>query len=673
MSVRLGFDIGGTFTDLFAVKEDGSLIQEKVPTTPADFSRGGANGIQAVITKHDVDPSSIEYLSHGTTVATNAMIEQEGATTGLLTTKGFRDIVDIGREKRNELYETSPKKTPSFTRRRHRLGVQERIDANGEVLESLDEDEVKATTEKLESAGVESIAISFLNAYKNPVHEQRAAKIIRDESNLPVTCSTDVMPERKEYERTLSTIINGYVEPVLNRYIDRLETRLAQKDVETELHLMQANGGIVKPENIAGRSLRLINSGPAAGVIGAKHFGSLSGISNIITLDVGGTSADTCVVKDGRIETTTTGEINDIPLQFPQVDVRTVGAGGGSIAWVDGTGVVKVGPKSSGAVPGPACYGHGGNEPTVTDAALLLGYLDPQYFLGGEMQLNRAAAESVVTTLAAAVDMEPLPLADGILDIATTNMAQTVRLVTIEKGYDPRDFALTCYGGAGPMFGTRLARELGISKVLIPAAPGVLSATGLLAADKQFDVSQTEIIEIAPENSETIASLYESLISEADIFSSGDNQVSRSVDLRYTGQSFQLTIDVPDGNITGETIAALRSRFIETYEGIYGQAWEDKPIEAVTWRLKLSEPTPTVNFERESPAGTVDEAIKTTRSAYWDGEFEDHTVYDRYQIPHGTTLTGPAIIEEKESTTYVDPDSVLSVDETGNLIIELID
>lgn len=671
MSIRLGFDIGGTFTDLFAVTDDGELIQEKVPTTPGDFSQGAQDGIVQIADNHDIDLYSFTYLSHGTTVATNAVIEREGATTGLITTKGFRDILAIGREKRHELYETSSEKTPAFTERRHRRGVAERMDADGSVVTPLDEEEVAATATELVEDGIESIAVAFLNAYRNPEHERTAAEVVRETTDLPVSQSSGIMSERREYERTLSTVINAYVEPVLREYLNRLQSRLTDLGIDATLNLMQANGGIITPGELSGRSLRLINSGPAAGTIGAKRLAGLSGIDDVITLDVGGTSADACVVRNGEIETTTRGEIDQIPLQFQQIDIRTVGAGGGSIAWATDTDVVKVGPQSAGATPGPACYGRGGTEPTVTDAAVVLGYLNPDYLLGGEMELDKDAGEAAISELADRVGLDPLKLADGVLDIATTNMAQTVRLVTVEKGYDPREFALCCYGGAGPLFGTRLADHLDINCVLVPAMSGVLSASGLLTADRRIDVSQSRVLPVSKDSVKVISETFQSLEEEARDLASDEGSVTRTVDLRYVGQTFQLNVPVPSGSITTDTVDTLRSRFLEKYEGIYGQSWGDEPIEAVTWRVELVEETPDVDFQRESPDLSVEDAKKGTRQAFVGGEFCDHTVFDRYQIPHNTSVSGPAIIEAKESTTYVDPNAEFTIDEHGNLIVTL--
>lgn len=670
MAYKLGFDIGGTFTDIFAIDDEtGDIIQEKVPTTPEDFSAGVINGIEKVCADHDIQPAAISHLSHGTTVATNALIEREGAETGLITTAGFRDALAIGREKRSDIYNYSPSKPPAFVERQHRIGVDGRLDEDGTELEPLDEAAVVDAIEHFEDSAVESIAVSLLHAYRNDAHERRVREIIERESAYPVSLSSEVMPEIKEYERTLMTTINAYVGPLVEEYVEDLQAGLTEIGLDEELHIMQANGGVVTPENIAGRNLQLINSGPAAGVLGAKRYAGEYDIDDIITLDMGGTSADTCVVRDGEIETTTEGHIDEIELLFPQVDVRTVGAGGGSIAWLDDAEVLKVGPRSSGAQPGPACYGRGGTEPTVTDAALYLGYLNPDYFLGGEMSLDVAAAEDALETLSDTLGQDATAIAEGILDIVTTNMTQAIRLVTVEKGYDPRDFTLTCYGGAGPLFATLLADSLDISTTLIPAAPGVLSASGLLNADERFDFSTSAPIVLAEAEADEVRTIYDDLETEAARTAGEDFTSARSVDMRYQGQTFQLNVEVPDGPIDADTLDAIQERFFDRYEAIYGDADRQTPTEAITWRLQAVNEIDGISTRPLEHESTVADAVKDHRDAYVNGEYVEHTVYDRYQLPPGARFDGPAIIEETESTSIAGPGTEIEVDEIGNVLI----
>lgn len=675
MAVRIGFDIGGTFTDVYAVDEEtGEIMQEKVPTTPSNFADGATSGIQAICDSNDIDGEEITHLSHGTTVATNTMLEQTGATTGLITTEGFRDVLAIGRENRTDLYNFSPEKNPTFVDRRFRIGVPERVGPEGEVVEELDETAVEDAVEKLVENGVDSIAVSLLNSYRNDEHEKAIHEIVQRKTDVPVSLSMEVMPEIKEYERTLSTVINAYVSPDVVDYISQLREGLNDLDIDNELHLMQANGGVLTPENIDGRSLRLINSGPAGGVIGAKRSAQESNIENIITLDMGGTSADACVVKDGEIETTTEGEIANLPLLFPQVDIRTVGAGGGSIAWLDDAGVLNVGPKSSGAEPGPACYGKGGTDPTVTDAALLLGYLNPDYFLGGDMGLDVEAARSVIEPLADDLNKDPVELSSGILDIATTNIKQAIRLVTVEKGYDPREFALTCFGGAGPLFASLLAKKLDIERVLIPTTPGVLSATGLSTADERFDFSKSVPMTVESSNLDVIADTYEELYDRAAssiALEVDEAKLEHSADLRYEGQTSQVNVRLPASIVEEGDTEEIRERFHDQYQSMYGHANRDKPVEGVTWRLEVVDEAASVKQAPPLQGGSLENATKTHRDIYIDGEFVSCPVYDRYRIPTGTTFEGPAIIEETESTTVVESDSTIHIGDTGNMLVTL--
>lgn len=670
MTYRLGFDIGGTFTDLLLVDEaEGTIVQEKVPTTPPDFWKGAIDGIEKILASGGVPPGDVSHVSHGTTVATNALLEGEGVTTGLVTTAGFRDVIAIGREKRSKIYDLAAETPPTFTERRNRHGVIERVSADGDVLEPLHEDEVVTALDALEARDVESVAVALLHAYANDVHERRIAELAANHG-FSVSRSSEVMGEIKEYERTLSTVINAYIGPIADNYVDTLSEEIHDRDVDRTLHLMQANGGVATPETIPGRQLRLINSGPAAGVLGAKRLTAASDVDDVITLDMGGTSTDTCLVHGGTPETTTEGEIEGIPLLFKQIDVQSIGAGGGSIAWVDRGGTLKVGPKSAGARPGPACYGRGGTDPTVTDAALLLGYLNPEYFLGGEMTLDESAAEAALESVADSLGMDSLELADGIVDIVATDMTRGIRLVTVENGYDPRSFALTCFGGAGPLFATRLADELDIERTIVPRAPGVLSTFGLVTADRRFDFSTSKPFVLDQTNADDVAAVYEDLESQARDVTGDDATIRRRADVRYLGQTFKLTVDAPNGPVDGETVTAIRDRFLDRYETIYGHVSEDDPVEAVTWRLEAVDETPPVDLRAPDVGTAVDDAVKGSRDAYAGESFVEHTVYDRSKLPVDEVVAGPAIVEEPESTTLIGPDASFRVDEVGNLLVE---
>jgi N-methylhydantoinase A/oxoprolinase/acetone carboxylase beta subunit len=485
---------------------------------------------------------------------------------------------------------------------------------------------------------------------------------------MAVSVSSDVMSELNEYERTLSTTVDAYVNPVLTAYIDDLSGQLADLGISETLHLMQANGGVVTPETIEGRRLRLVNSGPAAGVLGAKRIGLEAGYEDLITLDMGGTSTDTCVVTDGDIEMTTEGGIENIPLLFSQIDVRSIGTGGGSIAQFDRTGVLKVGPQSAGARPGPACYGRGGDDPTVTDAAVHLGYLNPRNFLGGEIELDVAAAENALKSLAEQADIGVTELSAGVHEIVATSMVGGIRQVTVEKGYDPRQFALVCYGGAGPLFGDTLARKLGIERVLIPPASGILSAFGLVTADRRFDFSRSQPLLVTAENLPAIRRLRDDLRDKAGGVGS-DLDLQWSVDVRYHGQTFDLNVQLPNGELEEADLDSLIDRFESMYESVFGIVNEDDPVEALTWRVQAVDPTQDVELRVGDTGGGVDAAHDGTRKAYDRDGFASFDVYSRYDLPHGTPVSGPAIVEEPEATTVVSGETEFVVDTTGTLVL----
>lgn len=671
MTVRVGFDIGGTFTDFVVIDDSsGKVIQEKVPTTPQAFANGVIDGITS-LQENGLDPELIVYLAHGTTVATNAMLEREGATTGLITTKGFEDIVAIGREKRHKLYDLSPEKPPTFTQRQHRIGVPERVMKDGTVREPLDEREALDAIRSLENE-VESIAVTLLHSFRNPDHEKRIKALIEGETDLPVSLSSEVMPEIKEYERTITTIINAYVAPIVESYISTLESKLADIGIDATLHIMKANGGLGVPEHIDNRAIQLINSGPAAGVIGASKFAEMSGITDLITLDVGGTSADAGIIHGSSPEYTNEGEIGDIQLQFKQVDVRTVGAGGGSIAYLDNTGVLKVGPKSAGSDPGPACYGRGGNQPTVTDAAVTLGYIDKSTFKGKKISLDPEAANAVIEELAENAGLNPTRLASGVIDLAANNMAQTVRLVSVEQGYDPRDFSLMAYGGAGPMFATEVAKSIGMETVIIPRLPGVLSASGLLSADRRYDFSKSRTVPLHPSEIETVRDVFDDLIEQARTVTGPDGEIERSVDVRYKGQTFHLTVPVPNSTIDESVLNEVSDRFRQKYEDVYGYSWDDKSLEAITWRIQALVPNEKLELPSLPSQGSVNQAkVSSRRVSVGDERIVDVPVYDRYTLPTDSSLSGPAIIEESESTTVIPDEYLVRIDDTGNLLIDL--
>lgn len=677
MSYKVGFDIGGTFTDFFIIDErTGRIIKEKTPTTPDDFAEGCLRGFRQILADYDLVSEDISELNHGSTVATNALLEAEGQRTGVITTEGFRDVVAIGREKRRNLYDYSPSKLPPLTERRDRLAVPERMSANGEVLTPLDESAVRDAVAEFRDEDVESVAISYLHSYANDTHERRTAEILSESSDLFVSISSEVLPEINEFERTYSTVINAYIGPLVHEYVRDLADGLEAIGIDRQLQIMQANGGMITPDKMDNRCLRLINSGPAAGVLGSRTLMVEADIQNLITLDIGGTSADASIIREQEVETVLEGEISQIPLVFPQVDVRTIGAGGGSITWIDDAGVLKVGPKSAGAQPGPICYGNGGADLTVTDASLLLGYLNPEYFLGGDMILERDPVESTFEAFADALSLGRHELANGILEIATENMAQTLRLVSVEKGHDPREFWLMPYGGAGPLLADRVARKLDISNLIIPIAPGVLSAYGLLSADIEYDFSKSKSFLVDEIDQATARGLKDDLLAQAEAVAdgttSGEFKRAYSLDMRYRGQTTKITIDVED--LDRSNVQAAAEEFIQQYETLYGHSNPESAIEVVTWRVKTVSPSDaTSRPDVSTPAAGSKPTPTSTRDCFDPtiGEFRSYEIYDRYELPSGATFDAPAIIEENESTTVVGGDGEIEVDELGNLLIRL--
>lgn len=678
MSYRLGIDIGGTFTDLILLDDEtGHVKREKVPTTPIDLSLGALEGTQQIIEL--VDPSNISHVAHGTTAAINAIVERKGVPTALITTKGFSDITEIGREKRSTLYDLSPTKPPTFTNRYHRFEIDERITSDGKILRPLPLDNVDEIACQLKNDEIESVAISLLNAYCNDQHERNIRRELNQKSDLSVSISSEILREIGEYERTLATVIDAYISPIVSSYLSRFAEGIEDLGISETPALMQANGGVMPITESSDRHLRLINSGPAAGVLGGKYLAEQAGIRDLITLDIGGTTTDTGLISDGQIERRTASVIElpgddglqSVELPIPQIDVRSIGAGGGSIAWVDRTGGLKVGPKSSGAKPGPASYGRGGDAPTVTDAVVVLGYLGSDSLLGGTMQLDVAAANSVISELASHLDLEVWQVAEGILRIVTTNMMQAIRLVTIEKGHDPRNFALMSYGGAGPLFGTRLAAELDIEKVIVPPTSGILSAYGLVVADTRFDFSAARYVELSPANVETIVEIFNELSERSSDATNDRDTIVRTVDARYKGQLSKVTVELPEGPIDHDSIERTRDRFSRQYANLYGHSHPSDPIEGVSWRLESIKQIDAPPIPYDHSEGSPDDARRSTRDVLVNGRSVPHPVFVRELLPVDNPTSGPAIIEEPESTTIVQENQTFFVDETGLLHIDL--
>ncbi len=659
---RIGVDVGGTFTDV-CLSLDGELVTAKVPSTD-DQSEGVMAGIEKACESAGIDPETLTEFSHAMTVSVNALLEEDGAKTALVATEGFGDVLEIGRQDRPSLYDLDAEKPTPLVPRRRRFEVDERTTTDG-VERPVDDAEVEAVAERIREADVEAVAVSLLHAYAHPENEARVAEILRSELDVPVSASHEVLAEFREYERTSTTAVDAYVRPAIDRYVSHLTERARDRGVP-QPRIMQANGGITDAETVRQNAVSTVLSGPAAGVVGASAMAADDGsdLSGLVTFDMGGTSSDVSLVRDGEAERTTTGVINDRPIKTPMVDIETVGAGGGSIAWVDAGGALRIGPRSAGAEPGPACYGKGGTEPTVTDANLVLGYIGGSTSLGGEMSLDEAAAHDALADLADEAGMDgPLAAARGVYRVANANMTRAIRSVTVERGYDPRKFGLVAFGGAGPMHAISIADGLDIDRVIIPRASGVLSAYGLLAADEKRDAVRTFQRPVADVDPDAVDAVYEELSAEllAEVSDRERATVTCSADLRYAGQSFELTVDV-DRPFDAED---ARARFGDAHESAYGYR-ADEPVELVNCRVTTTVPRSEPSLEYTGGG----DARKGTRDATFADGTHETPVYGRERLAPGDAVDGPAIVEGDESTIVVPPAWEVQVRDDGALLAQ---
>jgi N-methylhydantoinase A len=663
---RIGIDIGGTFTDVVTVA-DGRLRVTKTPSTPDAPAEGVLQGFDVANSAAGIDPSAVTFLGHGTTVATNAVLEREWAETALVTTEGFRDALEIGRQTRPALYDLHAEKPAPVVERDRRYEVAERLDERGEVVEPLNEEAVRALAAEIGGA-VESVAVCLLFAFENDRHERTVADILETELDVTVSRSSAVLPEIKEYERSLTTALNAGLRPILSDYLERLTTAFDGRSVPTELTVMHSNGGLTDPQTAAERPVGTLLSGPAAGVQGAAHVAGLAGFDDVLTMDMGGTSCDVSLVREGDPVVSTDVEVGDYPVAIPMTDVHTIGAGGGSIAWLDEGGALRVGPKSAGAQPGPVCYGRGGTKPTVTDAHVLLGRLDPERF---EVDLSvdvEAVEHAIETTVADPLDRSLEAAAQGILDVANANMERALRVMSIERGHDPRDLALVAFGGAGPLHAVDLARALSIPTVVIPRVAGVLSALGLLVGDRVRDYSTTRIrpwTSVDPTAlRDRIADFAETGRDEID----GPVSIEPAVDLRYRGQSFSLTVPIPE-TPDEEDLSRIAEGFHDRHRERYGHASPDEPLELATIRVRARGQVDPPSLEWDRRDGTDPEDRREGRTVRFDGESHETAVYSRKQLSVGTEINGPALIEGSDATTVLPPGTGASIDHVGNLVV----
>ena len=677
---RIGIDVGGTFTDFTLLAEaDGTVSFHKVASTPRDPSEAIERGIADLLRDHGIAPDEVTHIGHGTTVATNLVIERKGALTGLITTKGFRDVLEIGRQVRPHLYDYSVTKPPPLVAREHRIEINERLNARGEVLVPLDERELEAAVNKLKAAGVQAVAVCFLHAYRNPAHENQArAAITRGFPEAYVSISHEVLSEFREYERMSTTALNAAVGPRMAHYLDRFLQRVQALNIPGEPFTIHSNGGLMTVRAVRSFPVRTCLSGPAAGVVGAAEVGRVAGFDNLVTFDVGGTSTDVSLVYRGKPLFSSDRTVADYPVKTPMIDIHVIGAGGGSIAWMDDAGALKVGPRSAGADPGPAAYARGGLEATITDAQICLHRLNPVSLLDGRVNVSEdAAREVILQKVATPLGITLEQAAEGVIRIANANMSRAIRSVSTERGYDLAEFALFAFGGAGPLHATEVARECGVSTVIVPQEPGTMCARGMLLTDVSFDFVRSEISSADAASWTRACALFDKMRREAadwltrERVTETEREYRVFIEARYEGQNFEVVVALPE--IRADGMAAFIAGFHAAHQREYGYDVPDKPVEIVNCRLQAVGRVAKAPLRELTVSGTLAEAAVGKRNVYHGSEHGWLTtpVYARGKLAAGTVIDGPAVIEEMSSTTLLTPGQRATVDKIGNIIIRL--
>ena len=683
---RIGFDIGGTFTD-FVLADDrtGAIRLHKRLTTPEDPAIGALDGLAALTAAHGVDLAAVGEIVHGTTLVTNAVIERKGAKLGLITTAGFRDVLEAGTEQRYDIYDLFLSFPQPLVPRRRRLEVIERIDRDGAVVTPLDAASVRDAARRLRAAGAEAIAICFLNAYRNPAHERAAAALVAAElPGVPVSISSDVVAEIGEYARCVTTCLNAYVQPLMATYLSRLERELRARGFAGPLRLMHSAGGLVSVAAARSLPVRLLESGPAGGALAAALLGARAGHADLIAFDMGGTTAKACLIEGGRAEIAPLLEAgrehrfkkgSGLPVKAPTIDMIEIGAGGGSIAAIDEVGLLRVGPRSAGAAPGPACYGMGGADPTVTDANLVLGFYDPAFFLGGQMALDVAAARAAVGRVAGPLGLSVEEAAWGIHKVVVESMADAARVYLVERGKDPRRYAMVGFGGAGPAHAAEVARALGVAELVIPPASGAASALGFLSAPLSASRVRSMPVRLAPGfDGAAVETMLTGLEQEAreELATGGlhaDIRIEHAADMRLVGQMHEITVPLPDAALNDAMLPEILAAFERAYAARYAALQPDAAIEAISFRVVATGPAPVVSMSTQAEPGAV--RRKAARRVWFGSGFHETAVFDRYGLREGDTIEGPAIVEERESTTVVFPGDTLRIDAAGNLRIAI--
>ena len=689
--LRIGVDVGGTFTDFVLVDEERDLIYTgKRLTTSDDPSVAIIDGVERLQRESETAAAAVHSLVHGTTLVTNTIIERTGAKVGLITTKGVRDTLEMGREIRYDLYDLFLEAPPTLVPRHLRREVAERVSPDGEVLAPFDADAFRTVARELvEDEKVDAVAVCFMHAYRNPDHERQAKAILTEAfPDVPVTISSEVAPEIREFERTSTACANAYVQPLMQNYLDRLDRNLRELGHSGTLYIMLSGGGITTVRSAQDFPIRLIESGPAAGAMAASYYSGLTGSENLISFDMGGTTAKMCLIDGGqpdRKHDFEAGRVrrfhkgSGLPLKVSVVDMIEIGAGGGSLANVDQMGLLKVGPRSAGSKPGPVCYGLGGVDPAVTDADLFLGYLNPDYFLGGEMKLNMDTVErAIADRVAKPLGLTTLEGAVGIHNIVNENMAAATRMHLAEKGRDPRRYEMIAFGGAGPVHAYGLARLLKLKRLIVPLGAGVTSALGFLVAAPAIDYVRSYVSRLEQIDWTHLNGLFTEMEDEARalLVETGarpeDITMTRTAEMRHVGQGFEISVPIPNGDLGEDSVSAMRDGFFDVYRQLFERTVEDMPIEAMSWRLAASAPVPNIalNFGGQ-PIGTG-EPLKGQRDVYFpETGFAPCDVYDRYALSPGDAFEGPAVVEERESTTVIGPGAKVTVDESLNLLCDL--
>jgi len=669
----IGIDIGGTFVDIVLSGENGAGLI-KLPSTPGAPHRGVLGGLGGLIGSRDLEPESVRTVAHGSTVATNALLEGTWARTALVTTRGFRDVLEIGRQNRSDLYDLAIRREDPIVPRDLRFELEERVDADGRVVVSLDPKHVLHLVPRLRAAGVEAIAVVLLFSYLNPAHEQLVGRILSESLGLPVTLSSDVLPEFREYERTSTTVICAALRPVIGAYLGNLERGAAAQGLQNRWRIMQSSGAVTDRLQAEAEPVRILLSGPAAGVQGAWAIGALAGEQGLITMDMGGTSCDVALIRDGVFARTTSGSIGGYPVGQQMIDIHTIGAGGGSVAWIDSGGALRVGPRSAGAVPGPACYGRGGTAPTVTDAHAVLGHLVGDRALGGLPCLDVEAAQVAIESMASPLGLSNQAAAEGILEIADAAMERAIRVISIERGHDPRDYALLAFGGAGPLHAVSIAKRLSIPRVLVPATAGVLSALGLLTSEVGYDASQSIVRRFSTIDVKEIRAVLEGLrdrgrrVLAAQGYQDERIEWVATADLRYAGQSHELNVPIEEPE-SAEILGMLACGFHDEHEKRFGHSDPSEEIELVTLRVRTIGPPTLQGIPRLVGEEGFAEYVG---QAWFAGVGEAETrIVSRASFGEGDEIEGPMIVVGSDSTLVVPPNVSGRSDAAGTIILEV--